>query len=177
VTTSQVDAVGGSATRRGVLEQPGGNVALDLFVLDQHVGTLLRAAFEGTGVRPAEYAVYSQLVKGARTPGQLIETLGVRPATLSGYLSAMEARGHVLRSPHANDRRSSVLRLTPAGRAAVVECRPRMRHAVRLVNNRLGGAEAVAAMRSALADLDRAVTRATGQIVATSRPARAMEER
>lgn len=167
VTTSPLAARGASATRRGVLEQPGGNVALDLFVLEQHVGTLLRAAFDGTGIRPAEYAVYTQLAQRARTPGQLIKTLGLRPATLSGHLSAMEARGHVLRSPHATDRRSSVLRLTPAGRAAAVECRPRMRRAVRLVNNLLGGAGEVAAMRTALADLDHAVTSATMQIGAT----------
>ena len=40
---------------------PDGNLVLDLFVLQQRIGELMELALAGTGVRPAEYAVYSQL--------------------------------------------------------------------------------------------------------------------
>jgi hypothetical protein len=46
--------------RRFVLDQPGGNLALDLFVLAQHLNSMLDAAFAGTGATPSQYAVYSR---------------------------------------------------------------------------------------------------------------------
>jgi DNA-binding MarR family transcriptional regulator len=89
------------AQRRFVLDQPGGNLALDLFVLSQHLGGMLDAAFTGTGVTPAQYAVYSQLGEQAATPRRLGATLGLAPATVSNYLNTIERRGHLVRTPHA----------------------------------------------------------------------------
>ena len=81
------------STRRFVLDQRGGNVALDLFVVDQHLGSLVDATLAEAGITGNLYAVYSQLAQGPRTPGQLSETLGVRPTTLSGYLATMAGSG------------------------------------------------------------------------------------
>ena len=68
-----------------IIDQQGGNLVLDVFVLDRHIGALLDLALRGTGISPAQYAVYSQIGRGARTsPGQLVDVLGLRPATLSG---------------------------------------------------------------------------------------------
>ncbi|MCD4536344.1 MarR family winged helix-turn-helix transcriptional regulator [Nocardioides sp. cx-169] len=140
------------------MDQPGGNVALDLFVIDQHLGALLDSALAPCGVSAAQYAVYSQLAAGARTPGDLGRALGIRSTTLSGYLSAMERAGHLVRRRHARDGRSWDLELTESGHAKVAECLPRLRASVRAVQDRLGTADDVVAVRSMLARLDRAIT-------------------
>ncbi|HYF73791.1 MAG TPA: hypothetical protein VD864_13265, partial [Nocardioides sp.] len=67
---------------RYVLDEPGGNLLLDTFVLDQRVGTLLKTALRQEGVSPAHYAVYAQVHRGATTPGQISERLSLPPATL-----------------------------------------------------------------------------------------------
>ena len=149
--------------RSRVVDQPGGNVALDLFVVSQHLGALLDRAFDGTGITPSQYAVYSQLGQRTMTPRQLTEILGVRPTTLSGYLATMERRGHVWRQRHESDGRSTWLGLTAPGREQMEACRARMRAAVRVLNAQLGGAAAVDAMRDQLALLDHALVAAGRQ--------------
>jgi hypothetical protein len=47
-------------------------VALDLFVVDQHLGALLDATLAGTGLTASLYAVYSQLAQGQRTPSSSV---------------------------------------------------------------------------------------------------------
>lgn len=100
-----------------------GNVVLDLFVLQQRIGELMEAALRGTGVRPAEYALYSQLGIATMTPRDLGARLGVTPSTLTGHLAALERRGHVERTANPADGRSSVLGLTTEGRATLTACR------------------------------------------------------
>ena len=146
---------------RFVLDQPGGNLVLDLFVLHQHLGTMLDTAFAGTGVTPAQYAVYAQLARGARTPGQLVETLGLRPATLSGYLAAMQERGHLTRSRSTVDGRSALVSLTPEGVVTRTACRLRMRRALTALGAQLGSTEVVEQLRAALGRLDAAVVATT----------------
>lgn len=67
---------------------PDGNLVLDLFVLHQRIGALLDDALAGTGVRPAEYAVYSQLGIDAMTPRELT----ARPACWTGSAEAESGR-------------------------------------------------------------------------------------
>lgn len=100
-----------------------GNVVLDLFVLQQRIGELMEAALAGTGVRPAEYAVYSQLGIAAMTPRDLGARLGVTPSTLTGHLAALERREHVRRTANPADGRSTLVELTPSGRATLTTCR------------------------------------------------------
>jgi DNA-binding MarR family transcriptional regulator len=145
------------STRRFVVDQPGGNLALDLFVVDQHLGSLVDATLAEAGITGSLYAVYSQLARGPRTPGQLSETLGVRPTTLSGYLATMATQGHVSRSRNQHDGRSSVLSLTEAGHAKVRECRPLMRRAIKTLNGELGSANDVDAARALIARVDDAI--------------------
>lgn len=152
------------AALRRVLDQPGGNLALDLFVMSQHLGSLLDRAFAGTGVTPSQYAVYAQLARQSMTPGQVSAVLGLRPATLSGYLSAMERRGDLTRARHEIDGRSTWLALTPSGRERCGTCRQRMATAVRLLNAELGDAGEIDAMRAQLAHLDAALLGATTRI-------------
>ena len=97
-----------------------------------------------------------------------MDLLGVRPATLSGYLTAMENRGHLSRTRVEADRRSHRMELTAEGKAARNTCRARIRLAVSALNSALGTAEDVRAMRESLGRLDAAVlaamTRLRGRI-------------
>ena len=145
------------STLRFVVDQRGGNVALDLFVVDQHLGSLIDATLAEAGLTGNLYAVYTQLAQGPRTPGQLSETLGVRPTTLSGYLATMAGWGHMSRSRNEHDGRSSVLALTEAGQAKVRECRPLMQRALKALNAELGSADDVRAARALIARIDDAI--------------------
>lgn len=143
--------------RRFVVDQPGGNLALDLFVLDQHLGALLDETLASSGLTASQYAVYSQLARGPMTPGALSTDLGIRPTTLSGYLAAMERAGHVTKQRNERDGRSWLVALSESGRAKVEECRPALRRTVRAVNGALGSADDVRLVRETLAAVDRAV--------------------
>jgi DNA-binding MarR family transcriptional regulator len=114
-----------------------GNVVLDLFVLQQRIGELMEAALAGTGVRPAEYAVYSQLGIAAMTPRELGARLGVTPSTLTGHLAALERREHARRTTNPADRRSAVVELTRDGRATLVACRRGFRRMLSALESRL----------------------------------------
>jgi DNA-binding MarR family transcriptional regulator len=141
-----------------VVDQPGGNVALDLFVVDQHLGAVLDAALAPVGLTASLYAVYSQLGGGALTPGSLCELLGIRPTTLSGYLATMRRAGHLTRVRNARDGRSWLVELTASGRDKLEECRPVMRSVVRAIEGRIGPADQVRQVRELLGRLDRAIT-------------------
>lgn len=108
-----------------------GNVLLDLFVLQQRIGELMELALAGTGVRPAEYAVYSQLGISAMTPRELGSRLGVTPSTMTGHLAALERRGHARRTPNPDDGRSARIELTADGRTTLAAGRMGFRRMLR----------------------------------------------
>lgn len=108
-----------------------GNLFLDLFVLNQRIGTLIEIALAPTGVRPVEYAVYSQLGIGPMAPTLLCERLGVSRSTMTGHLAALRRRGDTAREPDPADRRSHRVALTESGRRRLTECRPRFLDALR----------------------------------------------
>jgi DNA-binding MarR family transcriptional regulator len=116
---------------------PDGNVVLDLFVLHQRIGELMEAALDGTGIRPAEYAVYSQLGIAAMTPRDLGARLGVTPSTLTGHLAAIERRGHARRTANPADGRSALVELTPEGRGTLATCRRGFRRMLRALESAL----------------------------------------
>jgi DNA-binding MarR family transcriptional regulator len=136
-----------------------GNLVLDLFVLNQRIGALLDAALGPTGVRPSEYAVYSQLGLGAMTPSLLCERLGVSRSTMTGILATLQRRGDTERLPDPADRRSYRVALTDSGRGRLEECRPRFRTALeRLARNLEADQDEV---RRLLARVDQAAEKAT----------------
>jgi|GEM_PF-4695498 len=149
---------------RTVTDLPGGNVALDLFVVNQHLGALLSRALDGLDMSPAQYAVYSAIGRHSLTPTLIGEKLGIRPPTLSGHLSAMEARGDLARIRSTTDRRSVSVSLTEQGLASFDEARTRFRRAIRAVNARLGDAAAIDQVRATLARVDSAVREACEQL-------------
>lgn len=155
--------------RRYVVEQRGANLALDLFVVDQHLGSLMDASLAGTGVTGTLFAVYSQLAVGPRTPGQLSEVLGIRPTTLSGYLATMASSGHTARVRNERDGRSFLVSITETGQAKVRECRPLVRRAFRTVNAAIGSSAEVDAARELLARIDGAIQQAQGRLAPSGR--------
>ena len=134
-----------------------GNVLLDLFVLQQRIGELMEVALAGTGVRPAEYAVYSQLGIAAMTPRELGARLGVTPSTLTGHLAALERRGHARRTPNPDDGRSARIELTEEGRTTLAAGRLGFRTVLRAFELELP--TAAAAVRDLLRELDAAAER------------------
>jgi DNA-binding MarR family transcriptional regulator len=49
----------------------------------------------------------------------LSQQLGISPRTVTGLIDALEADGWVTRSPHPDDRRATIIAITPAAEAAL----------------------------------------------------------
>jgi DNA-binding MarR family transcriptional regulator len=95
------------------------SLLFDVFVLNQHLRTLLTLALAGAGLRPDEYAVYSLLFDvGPLTPTEMARQMGMPLTTVLDYVRSMLDRGHVRRKPHRRDGRSHEIRFTRAGLAA-----------------------------------------------------------
>ena len=107
------------------------SLPFDIFELSTRLGTYLGRALEGTGVRPAEYAVYSLMLEaGPRTPSELAAMLGMPLSTMSTYLGAMLGRGDAKRIPNPSDGRSVRVVLTDRGRGVVRTVNPPFTRAV-----------------------------------------------
>jgi DNA-binding MarR family transcriptional regulator len=51
----------------------------------------------------------------------LSQALGVSPRTITGLVDSLEADGWVTRTPHPNDRRATIISLTPASEATLIK--------------------------------------------------------
>ena len=118
----------------GALEDPPQrriSLPFDIFEVSTRLGTYLDRALQGTGVRPAEYAVYSLMLEaGPRTPSELAAMLGMPLSTMSTYLGAMLGRGDAKRIPNPSDGRSVRVVLTDRGRGVVRAVNPPFTRAV-----------------------------------------------
>ena len=78
---------------------------------------LMDSALRPAGVTGDEFALYSVLAASPGiTPSELSRWMAAPPTSVSSYVKRLEARGHVLRTPHQSDRRSYRIHLTAAGR-------------------------------------------------------------
>jgi DNA-binding MarR family transcriptional regulator len=147
------------------------SLSFDVFAVSQRLGAYLDRALEGTGVRPAEYAVYSLMLEaGPRTPTALAAMLGVPPSTLSTYIVAMLGRGDARRIPNPADGRSVQVVLTDRGRAVVRRVNPAFTHAQQLLEANLD--RPLDEVRAALVELGDAVERAGDAMASESLGAR-----
>lgn len=101
------------------------------YVLEQQIGFVLRcvhqrateifnAAMSRHGVTPTQFAVLAKLDdQGSVSQNLLGRLTAMDPATTSGVVGRLIARGLVSQSPDAQDARLVLLTLTPEGRAAV----------------------------------------------------------
>ncbi|MFQ5785198.1 MAG: MarR family transcriptional regulator [Alphaproteobacteria bacterium] len=115
------------------------------YVLEDQVGHLLRRAHQratavfldriGNGqLTPMQWAALVKLRdEGPLSQNHLGRLTAMDPATIQGVVRRLRRRGLIERRADANDRRRSVLRLTPAGGALVAE----------LDTNGLGVSEAI----------------------------------
>ena len=95
------------------------NVLFDAWLVSRSVHRLVDTVIEASGLDADEFAVYSVLASGdGLTPSELARWMAAAPTTVSSYVKRFERRGHVIRSPNADDGRSYRLQLTAAGRDA-----------------------------------------------------------
>ena len=154
---ASIQHVSAERSPRLVLDAPGGNVTLDLFVLTEAVGSLLGEALRPCGLSATHYAVYGQLVARAQTPGELSQTLNLPRSTLSGHLNAMKRRGDIRRDQAARDGRSWMISLTDQGRERFAAGKPAVARVIRAVHEAMGDEEEVLAVRLTLGRLDAAI--------------------
>lgn len=128
-------------------------VLFDVFLANQKRQQLIAAALEGTELPPEDYPLYVFIgAEGPWTPTGLSQRLEMPLTTVLFRLRRLERRGHAERAPNPDDRRSFLIRLTPAGQRLLRKARPRFRAYAEAVEARLGGENVVAA-RERLAEL------------------------
>lgn len=97
---------------------------LDLW---RQLGTGLEHQLAGSDISGADYQVLaplSEAPKGRMRPRDLAKTMGWDSSRLSHQVRRMEQRGLLVRDKDADDRRGSVICLTPAGRQAIQKAAP-----------------------------------------------------
>ena len=128
-------------------------VLFDVFLANQGRQQLIAAALEGTQLPPEDYPFYVFVgAEGPWTPTALAKRLEMPLTTVLFRLRRLERRGHAERIPNPDDRRSFLIRLTPAGQRLLRKARPKFRTYAEAVEARLG-ADSVAAARERLAEL------------------------
>jgi DNA-binding MarR family transcriptional regulator len=116
--------------------KPG--LLLQPYVLAQLAGAIVDQAVSGSGVSAAEYAVTSWLnVRGGVTPSQLAHDLGIPPTTLSSMLDRLVRKKQLRRVRHPEDGRSTLLELTPRGKATIVQNNERLLRMLQAVRSNL----------------------------------------
>ena len=143
------------------------SLPFEIFTASQRLGTYLDRALEGTGIRPAEYAVYSLMLEaGPRTPSELAGMLGMPLSTLSTYLTAMLRRGDAKRIPNPADGRSVRVVLTDRGRGVVRTVNPPFTKAIVAFEASLD--RPVADVRAVLIGIVEALDRADAALAAAA---------
>jgi DNA-binding MarR family transcriptional regulator len=95
------------------------SLLFDFFVTSQRLRRVLTDALAESGMRPDEYAVYSLLLeKGPLTATEMSEMLGMPLTTVLDYVKALDRAGHLVRTAHPFDGRSTELSLNRSGLAA-----------------------------------------------------------
>jgi DNA-binding MarR family transcriptional regulator len=99
----------------------------DIRRLHQIAVALFMAETELFGITPVQYAAL-QAVQNAPGTDQrtLASTIGFDTSTIAGVIDRLEARGLMLRSASAQDRRVRLLTLTEAGQQLLADVTPSM---------------------------------------------------
>ena len=128
----------------------GGFLLLDLHYAAHLANRLLEEEFARVGVR-FEWAGLLTEIRTVEpvTMGELAQRTGLAPATLYDYVERLVGDGLVAKEPNPADRRSSFIRVTPAGLAQVQATG----HAVRAAHRRFSGS-----LRRPVPEVERAVT-------------------
>jgi DNA-binding MarR family transcriptional regulator len=99
---------------------------MDPLLLDRllQIGDLFQRdmarAFEGTGLTTARvHLLWTLQHAGPSTQQTLARLCGVSPRNITGLVDALEASGHVRRTPHPSDRRAVLVELTASASATM----------------------------------------------------------
>jgi DNA-binding MarR family transcriptional regulator len=102
------------------------NIADQLHSVAIHLLRKLRKEDEGTGLNAPRLSALSVIVFGGPvTLGDLATAEQVRPPTMTRIVNALEEQGLVTKKQDPNDRRSTLLSATPAGKKLLMEGRAR----------------------------------------------------
>jgi MarR family transcriptional regulator, lower aerobic nicotinate degradation pathway regulator len=127
-------AMANARARRKPIDASAANAA-SAYVLEDQVGFLLRCAHQRAtevfnavmarfAVTPTQFAALAKLHDlGSVSQNHLGRLIAMDPATISGVIGRLTARGFVGQSPDPKDARLVLLTLTPAGRSAIAEMR------------------------------------------------------
>lgn len=87
--------------------------------LERQLSLVLEPTFDDLGIRGGDYEVLGHLRRSGEpyelTPTELAQLMFLTTGALTRRLDRMEGDGLLRRTPHGSDRRSIVVRLTPAG--------------------------------------------------------------
>ena len=137
-----------------------------LFHSSLAVGGRLRQLFEEHGLSGAQFRVLG-LLGEAGTEGIKLSKLGCRlrvtPGNITGLVDRLEETGHVVREPHATDRRVQLARLTPQGQELLDQVMPVYRARVQDLMSCLSDEEK--------ATLEELLTRVVASVVERDDPA------
>ena len=137
--------------RKKAVADPAGPMP---YLLEEQVGFLLRCAHQSAtedfnavmgrfAITPTQFAALAKLDDlGSVSQNQLGRLTRMDPATISGVVGRLIARGLVCQSPHAHDARLVLLALTPSGRTVVREMKAIAAQVSRRTLGRLSPAEA-----------------------------------
>jgi DNA-binding MarR family transcriptional regulator len=125
----------------------------------RHVTRLYDGELAPLGLGLNQYSILSRLDKlGRRTIQELAENLVMDRSTLGHLLRPLLKRGLLKLETSKRDRRSRIIRLTPAGQALLAKARPLWTRAERRFERRVGAKPArqlrEALVRVAAADFD-----------------------
>lgn len=84
-------------------------------------GDLRHAVQRRSGLSETELVALQHLADTAYGPADLARLLDVSTAASTGIVDRLERRGHVVRRPHAVDRRRTEVHLTDSGRDEILQ--------------------------------------------------------
>ena len=99
----------------------------------------------------------------------LSQRLGISPRTVTGLIDALEADGWVTRAPHPDDRRATLISITPAARAALTTLRESYEGLARDLLNDINPAD-LAACQSVLGTIQQRLPDVVAARVAATPP-------
>jgi DNA-binding MarR family transcriptional regulator len=93
-----------------------------LFAIEPALNNWLKLGFRSRGITYARLRLLSALrLGGPRRMLDLGDELGVTARNVTGLVDGLQRDGLVERLPHPNDRRATLVRVTPAGERVAVE--------------------------------------------------------
>jgi DNA-binding MarR family transcriptional regulator len=109
----------------------------------RHITRLYDSKLAAAGLGLNQYSILSRLAKlGPRAIQELAESLVMDRSTLGHLLRPLLKRGLLKLEASKKDRRSCVIRLTPAGRSLLAKARPLWAKAERVFEKHIGAVPA-----------------------------------